>query len=849
MPEETPPSPPSEPTKSPEPAKTPEAAKPSKPVRPTGPTTWRDAQMRRATLPSSVQPRQRRALFLAGILLALVGAVVALLLFLNKPPVISYIALVVDQYTDPRIPPQAWADQDRKALTQFTWNNLNTFPNQQRSELLRGLRELGANLSKDDPLVIYLRAYACTDGEGVSLLPADAALDAPETWIPVVDLLAILKDCPVKNRLLLLDLTQPLSDARAGILGHDVAQRLQPLLEKAHDSDPTLQILCACSPGQVSLAPEEIGQSLFIYYLLQGLQGRADGAGDGGVRDGTVHVNELAAYVTKHVDRWAWINRGVRQTPKLLHAQKNFSLTVAKETQTAGGESTLSSVYPEKLKEAWAVRDGWWSDGGQRTPTEAYRRLDAALFRVDRRWRGGLALDAALEGYTVSAGDAVKVRDAKRPRRGVESLARAVARQGKEPDVNLKEVRQLLLDMARWSNAQPKTPDDEKNLKQARETLDKQFKDRLFDLAWTIWQVVKLEDKPSQSNLKYWYSLLKNDRSRLRYQEIDLLRDLVEWEYNPAKEKDWPGEVVALAVQLEDLLAEVPDPLDSDLEAWVRTPLEQAKDLHRQGLTTLLESRAPRNWAEPSKSLDRAKQEAQEVKERLQVLTMARARLDEALVLLPEYIACLDRGLHDREGVWREAADEATRVKRLLEQRPGDDAAARDGLENLRPRATALRDRLEKLRQALRPGDAKQLKEQSEQGSLDDSLKLRTLLDTPALSAGQRAEIWSAWLPLAERLHRHLVERERKPEAVIDPPPPLDLNRGLVEAADRGIRRVQLWLDLLRLNGAKKEDLDLIQAKLKDVIRDKERASPAAWQALREALRGGWKPLPEWAAP
>src|SRR5262249_55592748 len=139
-----------------------------------------------------------------------------------------------------------------------------------------------------------------------------------------------LKNCPVKQKLLLLDVTFPFTYAHAGIFQDDVAERLEPILKSAVTEQPGLCVLTACSPGQVSLASEELGHSVFAHFILQGLAGRADGVG--GKKDSRVSMRELAEFVADRTNRWAWHNRHLHQVPHLFAGNdRDVTLTVAEE--------------------------------------------------------------------------------------------------------------------------------------------------------------------------------------------------------------------------------------------------------------------------------------------------------------------------------------------------------------------------------------------------------------------------------------------------------------------------------------------------------------------------------------
>src|SRR5207244_6082355 len=118
---------------------------------------------------------------------------------------------------------------------------------------------------------------------------------------------------PAGHKLLILDTMRPLADPRLGVLTNDVASRISQELKAVED--PLRMALLSCSPGQVSLVSEDLGQSVFGYYLEEGLRGWAQGWNAEGKSHGQVSARELAEFVKRRVDRWAERNRRTRPTP------------------------------------------------------------------------------------------------------------------------------------------------------------------------------------------------------------------------------------------------------------------------------------------------------------------------------------------------------------------------------------------------------------------------------------------------------------------------------------------------------------------------------------------------------
>jgi hypothetical protein len=816
-----------------------ESPSPPSPSRRVGPSTWRDRLARRQGGAETVKPRQRKALFLAGIILALVGVLVALLLWLRPVPRPQFAAFVIDEYSDARIPPVAWAEQDRKALDSLGWGGKNTFTSQARNLLVRELNNLGKTMSSSTPLVIYLRAYAAVTEDGVvALLPADARLDDSSTWLPVTDVLDILHECKVPRRLLILDLAQSWLDPRFGVLGHEIAERLQPLLQTAVGKDENLQILCACSPGQVSLASEEMGQSVFVYYLMRGLLGKADGIRPNTRPDGIITVRELADYVTTQVDRWAWNNRGIRQTPVFINPREDFPLT-AIDKDRSPSTAPLGAEYPEELSRGWKMRDDWWN-AVPRTPPEVYRQLEAALLRAEGEWRGGRPLERVAEKLNGVISELEgKRRTATGPEREKpHTLGEELARRGgKEPDIlSPSEARRALKRLSELKASSKTNDKDAAQLKAEVDKLHKKFEGKPFELAWTIFYVASHEERPEQADLQLWYDLLDLKDQRSPYDEIRLLQDLAEWKL--PKPTDWPTEAVQAALELAGELGKVPDPIDAEFRPWVKEASSAARDNAEAGRTALFNPSAAVR-AKAADMLASALVDVRRVTGRLRTLTDARRALDEALVLLPGYTAYLEVE-PALEKDWESATRDTATLRGLLAKPPKEEGDTESALGRVRTTATVLRAGLNKLGEPLDPGRFGRLLEQSDRGGLDDSLKMRGLLRLPALKVGQRAKLWAAWHPLAVRLHEQTLERETKPGPVGDQPPGLDLNKGLREMAERGLLRARISLALLRL--AEAQRADNVAEALRKASQDRD---PRSWQTLANELRLAWKPLLE----
>ena len=188
----------------------------------------------------------------------------------------------------------------------------------------------------------------------------------------------------------------PLTDARLGLLAHDVAAAVQ--LDLAAVPDAARLVLCACSPGQTALFSEEQRRTVFSYYVEEGLRGAADGFNPSGTRQGQVSAKELAEFVRARVERWAWRNRHTHQTPLLIGDGGDFPL-LALERRQAKPPLPIPDwePYPEWLREAWKVRQRWWTDESYRLAPQLFRQLETTLLEAERDWRQGVEAERVQE--------------------------------------------------------------------------------------------------------------------------------------------------------------------------------------------------------------------------------------------------------------------------------------------------------------------------------------------------------------------------------------------------------------------------------------------------------------------
>ena len=130
-----------------------------------------------------------------------------------------FVAFWVGPYDRPEIPPTAWLDADRRALiddhvfskTDARFNECRQADPGSHAEAVEDL----AGLRRDEAVVVYLSAYAIVDSnKTIQIMAADSVPYEAKTQLPLSWVLDRLKNCPARNKLLVLDIMRGMIDPR-----------------------------------------------------------------------------------------------------------------------------------------------------------------------------------------------------------------------------------------------------------------------------------------------------------------------------------------------------------------------------------------------------------------------------------------------------------------------------------------------------------------------------------------------------------------------------------------------------------------------------------------------------------
>jgi hypothetical protein len=217
-----------------------------------------------------------------------------------------------------------------------------------RANICLALQELVDNAKPSDTVIIFFSGHGGQWADGADafgyICPADYVLMDPEnTGIKTDELSNLVNAIPAARVVLILDACHA---EAAAVVKSDEAEKgllprglLTPALEKLSAGSGRV-VLASCSENELSYTYIAKGQSLFTYFLLEGLKGAAPE-----IEDGVIGVLDLFIYLSREVP--ARPQRGEIQTPVILMRSKtNFPLALRRGGWLKGIEDPMSASSP-----------------------------------------------------------------------------------------------------------------------------------------------------------------------------------------------------------------------------------------------------------------------------------------------------------------------------------------------------------------------------------------------------------------------------------------------------------------------------------------------------------------------
>jgi uncharacterized caspase-like protein len=172
------------------------------------------------------------------------------------------------------------------------------------------LNLLLGRVGKNDTILVALAGHGVQfKGSKTSYFcPADARLSDVKTLIPLEELYQDLDDCKAGRKLLLVDACR--NDPQSRVSRSRAKVSLEKLTSHEAAVPKGIVALFSCSDGQESFEHPRLRHGVFFYYVLQGWRGAADLDGDG-----TITLDELAAYVKLQTKKYVHLRLRANQTP------------------------------------------------------------------------------------------------------------------------------------------------------------------------------------------------------------------------------------------------------------------------------------------------------------------------------------------------------------------------------------------------------------------------------------------------------------------------------------------------------------------------------------------------------
>jgi hypothetical protein len=824
----------------------------------TGPQQrWREEQpVQVPARPTASSWGGMKIFVLLALILALVGFMGGIISWLGSVPNPYFLPLWVTEYQARQIPALPMARQDLESLRSgqyFARVLCDALTHQEGHHMAQELANL-KNLPADQALVVHVHAHAVREGQGeIYILPGDASPDNPRTWISLKEILERLRDCPAQQKLLVLDITHPLASPRLGVLFQDVASAIPA--ELAAVPDPQRLVLCPCSPGQTSLTSEELGRSVFSYYLEEALKGYAEAGYSERRPDGQIWVQEMVNFVRARVDRWAQHNRGTRQTPVLYGSGSDFPLTALDHGNPQPHQPEIRDLaYPKWLSEGWKLRDAWWREGTFRLAPRDFTQAQAILLEAEKSWRSGLGVSWIKENQLAflehCQAQMQRSRDQVQP---VPSSLAQQAAQGKKSNEKLTKILQdwFALVPRQLALAKPE------EINQIRAKLLEEIRDKTkdfgrFPLEQAVFQLALHDNKHEPGTLRLLDQIVQGpNQPSSPSVEIHLMGQLAELGAK-MDSNAWPAELVGRVLEIAHKGEKAAG--DPRVFAWIRPWLEEAAQLRHEAEVRL--------WTQgfaPLEDVDRLlKQSGQRYEAALQQadkVHQAQVLLEEALAVLPFYPSFLETtpGMHK---TWKlagqSARDLAERLRTVPSRENQDDPQEKlqflfqlsDRIGDVQKSTNKLGELMRDLQKPFSAEQRDRLVKQGKQGQADGTLysTMTSMLGGPHphLTSEDRAALWTASHLLAKRLLDETLQMDQDDNQKIQRtalPDSWDEEIARLQEQARARDRAQAALAILELGGLPAAHLQPVRAAIEKAGRD---PSPENWTQAGTLLRNFW---------
>ena len=177
-----------------------------------------------------------------------------------------------------------------------------------RSNLMSSIKSLSRTAKPNDYLLFFFSGHGIEENRKSYLLPADARINVlSDTAIPINWIKETMEKSKARAKVLILDACHS-----SAIKGKAESGRMTKGLHNSIFPAPRgFAILSSCTMNQVSYEMPNGENSVFTYFLNEGLMGDADSD-----NDGKITIPDASRYATEKTLEWA-SSEGVEQSPTL----------------------------------------------------------------------------------------------------------------------------------------------------------------------------------------------------------------------------------------------------------------------------------------------------------------------------------------------------------------------------------------------------------------------------------------------------------------------------------------------------------------------------------------------------
>lgn len=177
-----------------------------------------------------------------------------------------------------------------------------------RSNILSALNHLSRVATKNDSILIYFSGHGFEDKGKSYLLPSDASVDVlSETAISIEWINNIIEESEARVKVIIFDACHSGARLDKANIGPMKEVFYNAIFKEAEGK----AVLSSSKINEVSYEWPEKKQSVFTYFLVEGMRGKADYD-----KDGIISITDINKYVTGNVKTWSF-KKGVQQTPTL----------------------------------------------------------------------------------------------------------------------------------------------------------------------------------------------------------------------------------------------------------------------------------------------------------------------------------------------------------------------------------------------------------------------------------------------------------------------------------------------------------------------------------------------------